>query len=77
MWWHRLRDVLRLVSFIFAILLTVALFVLFSVLVFIDEDERTTYIGYLLSLLTLHIPAPVTLIRKAPKTVTPTPIVPV
>ena len=62
----------RVISFFFVVAMSVALFVLFFVLAITDPDYRFAYIGYLVSIVTLHIPAPITGVKSPKKTVTTT-----
>lgn len=59
-----LKEIIRITAFIFVCVLSLALFGVFTALIFIDEDNRFQYIGYLLAILSLHAPAPITNVKR-------------
>lgn len=59
-----LKDIIRITAFIYVCILSVAAFGVFTALIFIDEENRYTYISLLLAIISLHAPAPMTGIKR-------------
>lgn len=59
-----LKEIIRITGFIFVCVLSLAAFGVFTALIFIDEENRYTYISLLLAIISLHAPAPITNVKR-------------